>query len=246
MEEFQELTYHTINYGTQQIAFSLTYSDRKTLGIHVYPDAKVKVVAPNDADLEKIFAKVKKRARWITQQQRFFQGVEQEQTPKDYTSGETHRYLGRQYRLRIKSLDNGKEHVKLKGQFFYAFVKDKNNTHRVKNLLKQWYRSHAWQKFQDRLQYAYEAFKREKIPFPELELRHMPKRWGSCTKSGKIILNPNLIQYPIYCIDYVIIHELCHLVHPNHSKAFYELKEKYLPDWTSRKARLESQTSKAL
>lgn len=239
----QEYTYHTLDYGTQQIAFNLTYADRETLGIHVYPDAQVKVIAPNDASLEKVFAKVKKRARWITQQQRFFLLREIDTTPKDYTSGETHHYLGRQYRLRIKPLENGKESVKLKGAFFYAFVKDKLNTHRVKNLLHQWYRNHARQKFHERLEKGYEFMKREGIPYPDLELRSMPKRWGSCTKKGKIILNPDLVSYPIYCIDYVIIHELCHLVHPNHSKAFYELKEKYLPDWERRKTKLERQAN---
>jgi predicted metal-dependent hydrolase len=233
------LQHHKIHYGTQDIEFRLTYSDRKTLGIEVYPDAKVKVVAPTETSLEAVFAKVRKRARWITQQQRYFLDVDSKAIPKDYTSGETHRYLGRQYRLRIRSIEAGKEAIKLKGAFFYAFVRNKHDTNRVAHLLKQWYRSHAQQKFEERLARHYETLKQEGIGYPKLELRSMPKRWGSCTTSGKILLNPELICQPIYCIDYVIIHELCHLVHPNHSKAFYELKEKYLPDWERRKMRLE-------
>ena len=74
---------------------------------------------------------------------------------------------------------------------------------------------------------------------PSLQLYRMDKRWGSYTPAGKVLLNPELVKHPVYCIDYVIIHELCHIKHPNHSKNFYDLLNKVLPDWQKRKHKLE-------
>jgi hypothetical protein len=74
---------------------------------------------------------------------------------------------------------------------------------------------------------------------PRLRLRHMPKRWGSWTKRGVIYLNPELILAPPSCIDYVVTHELCHLVHASHGAEFFALLRKTMPDWEQRKARLE-------
>jgi len=68
----------------------------------------------------------------------------------------------------------------------------------------------------------------------------MKKRWGSLTPSNKLILNPELIKAPVKCIDYVIIHELCHIVNPNHGKEFYQLQKKMMPDWKRWKDKLES------
>lgn len=115
----------------------------------------------------------------------------------------------------------------------------KRDTARVAALVTAWYREHARAAFARSLISALAKFpKLQKAP-PQLRLRTMPKRWGSCTKRGVIYLNPELIQAPPSCIDYVITHELCHLLHPNHGHAFYALLQIVLPDWQSRKSRLE-------
>ena len=93
--------------------------------------------------------------------------------------------------------------------------------------------------FNEVIQSSFEKFSRYNIPFPTIQIRQMKKRWGSCTPTGKIILNPELIKAPKACIEYVIIHELCHLVHPNHNIAFLNLQEKIMPEWKKWKARLE-------
>lgn len=230
---------HSLKYGRSTINFYLKRTQRKTLGIEVYPDTTVQVIAPENATLEKIMEKVEKRGAWILRQQRYFNHVELDNPEKSYVSGETFRYLGRQYRLRVREIETEREAVKLKGAFFYVFVKDKNNSSRVKTLMDDWYARHARAKFRQRLEKCFEVFSKEGIEKPPLRVRKMKKRWGSCTPSGVIQLNPVLIKTPVYCIDYVIFHELCHLIHPNHSSAFYRLKEKYLPDWRWRKKKLE-------
>ena len=226
-----------IEYGTELIEFTLRYSLRRTLSIHVHPDASVEVVAPAKTPLRTIKNKVRRRAAWILEQQQQFRRIEPVPQPKEYVGGETHLYLGRQYRLKI--MEGIPTHVELKGRFFEITLPDKSDTQKAKALLDNWYRQHALAKLQERLDFFYDLLTREDIPYPILELRRMPKRWGSCTPEGKILLHPDLIQKPIYCIDYVILHELCHLKEHHHGKEFYALLSKYMGDWEWRKERLE-------
>lgn len=227
---------HKIVYGTEIIEFKLTYSDRSTLEISVYPDASVAVIAPQNATLEKIKEKVLKRAYWILEQKRFFLSLHPYEVEKEYVNGETHFYIGRRYRLKI--IEDEVMTVKLKGKFIYLHTPNKSDADKVKKQLQGWYKTQATKRFKERLEYCYNKIKGEGISLPKLSIRILHKRWGSCTPQG-ITLNLNLIKAPIYCIDYVVMHELCHLKVPNHSPAFYKLKERYMVDWKDRKKVLE-------
>lgn len=232
-----ELKQHTIQYGTTEIEFQLGYSDRKTLGISVYPDTSVRVTAPVDADLDKVYSKVEKRARWIVKQQDYFESFLPKTPPREYVSGETHRYLGRQYRLKV--VKSKEEDVKMKAGRLYVFTTKPRDRNRVKRLLSGWYKSHAEKRFRDSFEKALLLFKSYNISTPPLFIQRLKSRWGSCTPKGRIILNPEIIKAPSRCIDYVVIHELCHLVHHNHSKQFYQIQSKIMPDWEKWKERLE-------
>lgn len=155
---------------------------------------------------------------------------------KEYVNGETHFYIGRRYRLKI--IEGSASSVKLKGKFIEVITPDKEKTSKIKQQLHNWYKLQGKRRFEERLKVNYNKIKVEGIAFPKLTIRVLHKRWGSCTKHG-ITLNLNLIKAPVYCIDYVIMHELCHLKVPNHSPAFYKLKEKYMVDWKERKLVLE-------
>ncbi|MFB9212568.1 M48 family metallopeptidase [Echinicola jeungdonensis] len=110
----------------------------------------------------------------------------------------------------------------------------------VKHLLNDWYYRHAKRKFNTCIAESVKKFSNYSIPQdPPLVVKRMNKRWGSCTPKGRIILNPEVIKTPSKCIEYVVIHELCHLIHPNHSKAFYKLQSEIMPDWEKWKLRLE-------
>ncbi|MCC6549735.1 MAG: DUF45 domain-containing protein, partial [Ignavibacteriaceae bacterium] len=129
--------------------------------------------------------------------------------------------------------------VKIKSGFLEVYT---DNPHDVEKLVKNWYRRRAEQKLREIALPLIESFaKRHKIAIPQenFVLRQMPTRWGSCTAKGKIIVNPELIKAPAGCIEYVILHELCHLVHRNHTQRFFDLQTKEMHDWAKWKTRLE-------
>jgi predicted metal-dependent hydrolase len=224
----------SIQFGSKQIEFSVEYSDRTTLGITVTPDMEVLVKAPVDSPMAKIKEKLKRRAPWIIRQQGFFLAYHPKTTSRRYISGETHLYLGRQYLLRVEQSET--ESVKLIGKHIQVKVKEPA---RAGIFLNDWYLRHARIKFEATAQPLVEKFKRHKVEPSSIVLRDMPTRWGSCTPKGKIILNPELIKAPKGCIEYVIIHELCHLIHHDHTQKFIDLQTKEMPDWEKWKTKLE-------
>lgn len=224
----------SIQFGSKQIDFRLQFSNRKTLGITVTPEIEVLVKAPIETSLQKVKERLQKKAAWIIKQQSFFLTFQPKTPARKFVSGETHLYLGRQYRLQIKI---GKEEsVKLKGKFIEVTAKEKS---RVKELLENWYLQNAKTKLHAIAKPLVENFKKHKVEPNSIVLRDMPTRWGSCTAKAKIILNPELIKAPKGCIEYVIVHELCHLIHHDHTQKFIDLQTKEMKDWEKWKMKLE-------
>jgi predicted metal-dependent hydrolase len=225
---------NTISYGKKEIGYELQYSDRKTLGIAVYPDMNVVVTAPENISREKVQKKVKSKARWILKQLRTFEKYQPLSKTKDYVAGETHLYLGRQYLLKVeKGSDN---QVKLKGKYLRVRTKNKKKT---EDLVNDWYRFKAQIHFSNILEDLLQKFEKHDLEIKELNIRKMEKRWGSCTPGGVITLNLHLIKAPKRCIEYVILHELCHLIHHKHDAAFYRLLNSKMPHWKRWKEKLE-------
>jgi predicted metal-dependent hydrolase len=229
-------TIQQINYGSKSIEYTLTFATRKSLGIKVKPNGLVSVTAPTDANISDINKKVKSKANWILKQQAFFCSYKPFTPQRKYLNGETHLYLGRQYKLQI--IEDTINEIKLyRGSMI---MKTKiNNPDYLEKRLNEWYKEKAILHFEELLDNSLEIFKKYKIEKPVLEIRLMQKRWGSCTKSGKIILNTELIKAPKGSIEYVIIHELCHLIHHNHNKEFYDLQNRLSPNWEKWKEKLE-------
>lgn len=225
---------HTLNFGSETITYELDRRDRKSLGITVHPDRSVVVTAPLLASKEKIEAKLRKRAPWILKQQSYFLSFEPRTPPRRYVGGETHLYLGKQYRLRF--VESDAETVKLMRGYFEIHTQDRT---RAETFLWQWYRERAQNRFPTYAAPFIDRFRTHGVEPTDLIIQRMDKRWGSCTPRGKIILNTELIKAPPGCIEYVIVHELCHLVHHNHSRAFFDLQERMFPDWMKWKGALE-------
>lgn len=225
---------HTIQFGSKEIQFDLEFQDRKSLGITVHPDRKVTVRAPLGASMEKIREKIRKRAPWILKQQSYFLSFEPLTPARKYVSGESHLYMGRQYRLKVYDAEqNG---VKLTRGFLEVYTMDRK---KVKPLVLDWYKGRAAIKFPEIAAPWIERFQKYGVAPSATVIKWMEKRWGSCTPKGKIILNVELMKAPKRCMEYVVVHELCHLIHHNHSSAFFELQTKEMPDWRVWKERLE-------
>lgn len=225
-----------IKYGRKRIVFQVVYSGRKTLAIDVHPDLSVVVTAPKDADYTAVEKRMYKRAAWIVQQQRFFDTYLPTMPPRRYVSGESHRYLGRQYRLRIHKGDN--DIVKMSRGQINVYITDLSNKSRIRPLVVGWFRKRAKVIFQERFDDMAAKAKRHGITADNFELRRMKNRWGSCINEIRILLNPNLIIAPKSCIEYVIVHELCHLKQHNHGPKFYRLLNTLMADWAKRRERL--------
>lgn len=227
---------HKLKYGSKSIEYKLSFAPRKSLGIKVLPDGNVNVIAPANVSLSDINEKLKTKASWIVKQQAFFNKYKPSSPKRKFINGETHLYLGRQYKLQIVK---GKvDEVKI---YRGAIIIATRNTspQYLENVLNEWYRIKAIFHFNEMLDLSMERFKKYKIQKPTLYIRQMQKRWGSCTPAGKIILNTELIKAPKASIEYVAIHELCHLVHHNHTKEFYALQNKVSPQWEKWKEKLE-------
>jgi predicted metal-dependent hydrolase len=223
-----------VRYGTVVISYRITYSERKTLGITALPNGKVLVKAPLNVTDEAIEEKIRKRAPWILKQQAFFESFENRTPPRRYISGESHRYLGRQYVLRVT--DGKRNSVSFKGCSFDIVCTAKS---KAEQLMKDWYRERAKIKFAEIAEPLIQRFKKYGVEPSGLYIQTMENRWGSCTSKGKIILNTELIKAPKPCIEYVIMHELCHLLHRNHTSTFYKTLAAEMPDWERWKNKLE-------
>lgn len=226
-----------VQWGTAELPFGYHFkSSRKSLSITVHPDLRIVVAAPTGTPTERIRAKVLKRARWIRKAQREFEKFHPLQPPRAYVPGEAHRYLGRQCRLKVA--EGPAASVRLSRGQLIVTTPNKPTSAVIRPLVDAWMRDRAKDIFTERLEECHRAAKRFKIPFPELWIRPMGTRWGSCTPAGRIILNIELIKAPADCIDYVISHELCHLVEPNHNARFWQLLSAVMPDWQERRGRL--------
>lgn len=229
---------HSLQYGVHEIDFAIVRRERKTLEIAVEPDMSVVVVAPIDASIEAIEAKVRKRAAWITRQQRFFEQFMPRTPERRYIAGETHLYLGRHYRLKI--VHHIQANVKLMRGFIVVQTQQPTRPDITRDLVEGWYRERGHIKFAERLEINLQRFPQPEAYRPKgLIIRHLRQRWASMSPAARLLVNRRLIEAPVDAIDYVITHELCHLAEPHHGPAFFTLLDCVLPDWRRRKERLE-------
>lgn len=231
-----------VSYGDEIISFEVIERPaRKTLGIEVHPDGSVLVLAPSGCDDATVEEKIQLRASWISRQLAMFSRYERHTAPRQYLSGESHRYLGRQYRLRVVPNDASlsKAQVKLtRGEMLVA-SQGALPPEKVKELLRRWYLVRAREIYASVLNDVFDFFARQGNEKPRVSVREMRSRWGSLSPGGQMTLNSRLVQAPRPCIEYVIVHELCHLTHRDHNTEFYTMLGQVMPDWQARKHRLE-------
>ncbi len=227
----------TFTYGRDTIRYEVRFlASRQTLAIEVHPDSRVLVRAPVDCPEAVIAERVQKRAGWISRQLAEFERYRPRTPARQYINGESHLYLGRQYRLKL--LQGEPASVKLaRGQLLVS-LPGEAEPERVKALLHRWYLDRARAVFTEVLDASLFHFKG--VEHPRLIVRAMQSRWGSLSRAVSMTLNVNLVRAPRPCIEYVVTHELCHLKHRSHDAQFFRLLAQVMPDWAQRKQRLEA------
>lgn len=234
---------YSLSYGDERINYTLRLKESAAhkIVILVQPDATITVTAPKSASMCEIDAALIKRAKWISKKVAEFKSQEKHKLERTYSSGESHFYMGRRYLLKVNIDDSQHESVKLFRGQIHVSVKE-NSAERVKKHLLTWYKKKADEIFNAQLDELL-----LKTPWvnarPNIKIKSMETQWGSCSPKGDILLNPNLIKGSKASIEYVLLHELCHLAEHNHSERFYRLLEQVLPNWREIKDTLDSKAT---
>ncbi len=224
--------------GNGRLPYAVVYSRRRTLGIHIYPDLRIVVRAPRRVSPRRIRAFVHERTGWIEKKIAHFQ-AHPPLPPLLFHHGEQHTYLGNAYTLNIKpSTPAG---VTISDKAINIAAGSNPSPPRVERLFNKWNREQAENLFSARLHRCMALFNGKTVRPTRLRLRRMKSRWGSCSSKGAITLNTHLMRVQLPLIDYVITHELCHLIEHNHSARYYELLGNVMPDWRARKKLLNQQ-----
>lgn len=224
-------------FGTFIYEYQLIKQDRKTLSLTVTPDLRIILKCPEKTDSERIENFLQKKWFWLEKQLSFFKKYQRKIYEKEYISGEGYLYLGRQYKLVVR---RGKENLVslTRGLLTVYTTKEVTNSRHNKKLIDSWFEQKTEMVFQDRFTEMIKRFDYSNTP--ALAIREMKKRWGSFLNKEKIFLNPKLIHTPKDCIDYVIVHELCHLKYKNHNANFWQFLDKKYPKWEKVKEKLET------
>ena len=235
-----ESSSHVLVYGEERFPYDVEVDPSRTgrIRINVHPDGSVNVDAPADATADAVQRAVKRRARWITKNVQEARERFEHVLPREYVSGETVFYLGRRYVLKVETSDEKRATAKLRGGLITVQTGNPD-PEAVRAKLRAWYRFRAREYFRKRM-----AMMIDDLPWvdevPPFQLKVMKKRWGSCAATGNVVLNPFLVRAPRECIDYVLIHELCHLKEHNHSRSFWTLMDKHAPGWRPVKKQLDA------
>jgi predicted metal-dependent hydrolase len=203
--------------------------------LYVYRDSRIELRAPNRCPASEIDAFLRSKRDWILSKQAQLQALPAP-VIYQYCDGELHAYLGTGYRLVV--LRGRPLMVEKLRDSICIRLPDPGNPAAVRKALGSWYRKMALIEFPERLEHCYRSMQHLGIPMPELKVRKMKARWGSCSSTSEICLNSALIQKPTRVIDYVITHELCHLLEFSHNRTFQELMTSVMPDWKQREVLL--------
>lgn len=231
---------HRVAYGDEQIVFTLRRQGSRakpSVAIHVEPDGRVEVDAPALTPLADVLAAVRQRSRWISQHVSAARARSAHVLPREYVSGESIHYQGKRYRLKIIVQPEHEPEARLRGGFLVVDV-PKRDVELIRSCIDAWYRERAREVFAARLMVVAEPLRWVRQP-PPFRLRFMSRQWGSCSPTGMLTLNPWLMAAPREAIDYVLLHELCHLKHHDHSQRFYAALQRHMPDWKRIKFQLD-------
>lgn len=221
----------TFMHKNREIKFNIIYRKRKTMSLEIKRDGIINVIAPNGLDKTFIVDKVKNKSDWIIKKLDEIEVLNNNRYIRSYESGDIFLYLGNEYILEILvdkitigtsvSLENNKLIVR----------SNSNNKDVIQRALKNWYTDETLGIVKERINY-YKLFFEDTVT--SIKIKDQKSRWASCTYKNEILFNLRCSMMPIQIIDYIVVHEMCHMEHRNHSKDFYLAVERILPDYKER------------
>jgi len=224
-------------YGTTYIAFDVEYRKRKTLEISAEAPNIISVVAPLGTTDDIIIKKTKSRAKWIIEQLYSFKNMNYQKINREFVNGESFMYLGRNYSLQIiVDEEIKKPEVKLYHSKFYVTAPTKD-TEIIEEAMELWYRKKTKEKIDERIKYYQPLFNKKPSA---IKVKEQKKRWGSCTAKDELLFNWRCVMAKANVLDYIVVHEICHMYHKNHSKEFWNLLFSVMPDYENRKEWLKN------
>lgn len=235
MEEYQ------IAYDDKIIKFYLKRKNVKNVNLNIRPDMSIVVSANEKVPIDFLCKFVTEKAPWIIKKLEYFkEALPESGGLREYVSGESFKYLGKQYRLKVE--ESQIECVKYFRGYIYLFVRDKDDFKRKEKMLNAWFKEKADSIFNEILDKMLDQVRKYNIIKPKIIMRVMKARWGSCLRdSNTILINSELIKAPKYCIEYVILHELLHFRFKNHNYEFNSFLSSLMPDWKFRKRILDEE-----
>ena len=219
------------------INYIVVFSRRRTIGISIHPKNGVVIRAPYRTPSRIIEEVIQGKKNWIRKHQERFLKLENSTLPVSYSDNSIHFFKGNSYFL--KTLRSEKGYTNLHENLIEIGLTNPTSESVIKRALYLWYKTEAMLYFTLKMKEVLLKFDSYNFKPSSMVVRTMKRRWGSCSVKGKITLNTELIRMTAPCIEYVIIHELCHLKHHNHGKEFYALMSEISPDWKLHKRKLK-------
>ncbi len=212
----------------REISIDVEQKDIKNIHLSVYPpNGRVKISAPKRMDLDTIRVFAISKLKWIRKKQKVFENQDRE-SPREYLSKESHYFWGKRYLLKITE-NNEKPKVTLKHSQIELFIRPNTSTEKRQEIIGEWYRSKIKNVVPDIID---KWEKRIGVSSNKFGIKKMRTKWGTCNiESKRIWLNLELAKKPIGCLEYIVVHELIHLLERNHNDRFRRYLEKYMPKW---------------
>lgn len=219
-----------------EIDFNVEYRRRKTLSIRIDPTGKILVIAPKGLPEEAIKGAVESKSKWIIKKLQDLKEIDYRPYDRKFIDGEFFMFLGERIPLKIV-IDKGinKPIIEVVDGELNITTFEKEPEF-LETILKKWYKEQCFIMIVERVDYYKEILGKEPR---KIKVKEQKRRWGTCTSRGDILLNWRCIMAPLDIIDYIVVHEMCHLIHMNHSKDFWRLVESILPDYKERKVWLK-------
>lgn len=224
-------------YGTKVIEFDVTYRKRKTIEVGVEPPDVVSVVAPEGIDDDVLLKYVKSKSKWIVQKLYEIKEIQTRHIDREYVNGEAFLYLGRNYTLYVDDDESLRKPVTKLYQGKFIISTPTREHSKLKASMEVWYRQKTLEKVVERVAY-YQKF--YEVEPSAIRVKEQKKRWASCTSKRELLFNWRCAMAPAWVLDYIVVHEMSHMLIMDHSKDFWSLMERIMPDYDKRREWLKN------